>query len=154
MARPTGYCRIVFAMVPLSMTRYSRPCCCAASAADSPAGPAPMMSRSSISLKGNFAARDQHRLSTNFNFLDAPGLAFHVQIDAAGPVNEVALFDDKFIPAVFGLEAQRTVMNEITAEGSTRAAGGRIFRNVVSRSEEARMCARCADLECLARKRV
>src|SRR6185369_10256194 len=69
-------------------------------------------------------------------------------------MNKVALFDHEVITAVLRFQVRRAVMHEIAAERTARAAGSRIFGNVVGGREETRMRARGADFQRLARERV
>jgi len=95
----------------------------------------------------NCAARDEHSLPANLYFLNVSRLPFHIEMDATRPVDEIALFDHEFIPAILGFQTQRAVMDQVTAERAACAARRGIFRNVVCRSEEARVRTRCADVE-------
>src|SRR5689334_2238325 len=104
--------------------------------------------------EGNLAACYEHCRPTHFHFLDIARRALHVKIDAARAMNKIALLDHKLITAVLRFDIQRAVMNEIPAERATRAAGRRIFRNVIGRRKETCVRARRADLDRLARERV
>src|SRR5829696_2213477 len=112
-----------------------------------------MISRSSM-IGNHLAARDEHGQPANLYFLDVSFLPFHVEVDATRAVDEVALFDHKLIPAILRLQTQSTVMNEISAQRTARAARRRIFRNVVGRCKEARMSTRRAYLDRLTCERV
>ena len=113
-----------------------------------------MISRSNISIDKNFSARNQHCWTTNLHFLNVTRLPFHVEIDAAGPVNEIALLDDEFIPAVLRLETQTAVMNEIPTERPASTARRRVFGNVIGGREESRVRSRGAHFHRLARERM
>src|SRR5829696_5242986 len=105
-------------------------------------------------LKHNLSTGDEHRRSTNLHFFNVPGLAFHVEIDAAGTVNKVTLFNDKFIPVVLRFQSQSAVMNEISTQGSAGTASRWIFRDIVCGSEEACVRASSPDLERLTCERM
>ena len=98
-------------------------------------------------LKNNFPPCYKHRKPTNLHFLNSPAFALHVEVDAAGPVNKVALLEHEFIPAVLRLQRERTVMNKVSSQCSARTARSRIFRNVVRGREETRVRARRTNLQ-------
>src|ERR1043166_5637902 len=104
--------------------------------------------------KDHRTARHQHRLPTDFHFLDSSFAPFNVEIDPARTMNKVTLFDHKLITAVLRFDVQCAMMYEVSAERAARTARRRIFGNVVGRREETSVCPRRADFQCLARKRV
>jgi hypothetical protein len=98
----------------------------------------------------DFAPRDDHRWSTYLYILDGAGLSAYIQIYPAGPLHKVALFDDEFITAVCLFNARGAMMDQITAQRTGGASGGRIFGDVIGGRKETRMRARFANLNCLA----
>jgi hypothetical protein len=102
-----------------------------------------------FAIHDDFAMRHDHRWSTNPHLLHVPWSTGYLQPDPARTMNKVALFDNELILALDRFQLQRSVVNEITTQRSTRASCRRIFRNIVSRREEPRMGPRLANLKSL-----
>src|SRR5207245_3253474 len=105
-------------------------------------------------LEGHLSICNHDRRPSAAHLLDCARRAFHFNVEAAWPVDEVALFDHKAKLAINGLNSRRAVMGQISAERASRAAGGGVFGNVVSGSEESRVCSRRANLHSLASERM
>src|SRR5439155_19682629 len=67
------------------------------------------------------------------------------QTNPAWSINEISLFDHKLVNATDGLNSRRAVMDQVTAERTSRAARRRIFTDAHTHKEP-RMHASCVNL--------
>src|SRR5438105_13971336 len=105
------------------------------------------MSKSPLKFKSS--ARDHHGRSADANLFDAAGLALNFEADAARTIDEVTLLDNETRDAVLSFDARRVMIDQVTAQWPSRAAGGRIFADILS-DEESRVGACFADFDRLA----
>ncbi len=102
-------------------------------------------------LKFQSSSRHNYRCAADANLFDAAGLALNFETDAARTIDEVALFDHETIDAFGSFDARRVMIDQVTAQRPSRAAGGGIFADILS-DEKSRVGACFADFNCLSRE--
>src|SRR5207249_758924 len=83
-------------------------------------------------LEFQSSSRHNYRCSADANLFDAGGLALNFETEAARSINEVALLDHETIDAVGSFDARSAVIDQVTAQWPGRAAGGRIFADILA----------------------
>ena len=64
-------------------------------------------------LNVHLAAGDDHRWSTYLYLFNSAGLAANVEIDPAGTMHKVALFDYEFLSTIYRFNSGRAVMDQV-----------------------------------------
>ena len=83
-------------------------------------------------LEFQSSSRHNYRCAADANLFDATGLALNFETDAAWAIDEVALFDHETIDAVGSFDARRVMIDQVTAQRPSGAAGGGIFADILS----------------------